>query len=592
MNQSIDNQVSLAVDASKEINIKNDTPTPVCIISVDTNLGTDLDNAINIYSKDSILLKSTDNSLVLNANEMKTYTLDQYYLDHDTNKETYAILYELMVSNVSTFFPVADLSVLQINEKYDSQTVTGQSLVSMKNAGKFIQAITAYPGSKLSTDFNNAISNSTQNAQGAADGTTNSAANTLASIESLVNNFFKKTTSYTDVRLSNYIAVNNYYQNVPYIWGANSNTVFYLYSVVKGKTQFTGSLNLTKPTKLNITENNLGFQCYYCPAMTPDDPSSTQVNTNNSTNLLYQDGIFVNEKNPDDPTFGLKSLFMPKSKFTQKTSDTSIIPVISGSVGGIPVLGFDKPQNLEANNPFLNILIHPEGTSQIIQCALKWAGYVVLAGTFSQQVYGMIKFLKNEDASKKPVTKSDFDEAIQEIRDSLDTQAERSATQVTNGTVDNTVLPEDALAQAAEQSSNITNEVGGISLRECVLNTDNTLSELGQFMNEMNVNQMEQLESLASKTEAISSTIDKATPSTMQAVIKEQSIEIQELNSSVSDFADSISNAISEESRDQITANQDAVSTASEDIKDAQEIEENMGNEEDPDVEPIEDEDL
>ncbi|QBX68326.1 hypothetical protein [Serratia quinivorans] len=589
MNKPIDNKVSLAVDASKEINIKNDTSIPVCIISVNTNPGKGSNNKISIYSKDSILLESTDNSVVLNANEMKTYTLDQTYLDHDTNQEVYATLYELMVSNADTFFPAADLSVLQINEEYAPQTVTSQSLASMKNAGKFIQAITAYPGSKLSIDFNNALSNSTQNAQGAADGTANSAANTIESLASLVNNFFKNTTSYSDVTLSDYISVNNYYQSVPYVWGVNSNTVFYLYSVVGGKTRFTGTLNLTKPTKLNLAENNLGYQCFYCPAVTPDDPSSTQVNTSNRTNLLYQNGIFVNEKKPDDPTFGLKSLFMPKSKFTQKTSDTSIIPVISGNVDGMSVLGFDEPQNLEANDPFLNILIDPKGISQIIQCALQWAGYVVMVGTIFQQVYGIIKFLKHEDASKKPVTKSDFDEAIQEIKESINTQAEQSTTQVSNGTVDTSVLPEDALALAAEQSSNITNEVGGISIRECVSNTDSTITELGKFISDMDDNQMQQLESLASSSNAISSAIDDATPSTMQAVVKEQAIEMQKLNSSVSEFVDTVSNAISEESRETITANQEAVATASEEIQDAQEIEENIVNEEDPDVDPIED---
>ncbi|MCF2135582.1 MULTISPECIES: hypothetical protein [Mycetohabitans] len=580
---------TLNEDQSKQIEVTNNSGVTACILTPTTNNPTDPANGVMVYDQSLELLKATDGTTTINNNATQTFTLDQYYIDPTTHQKKYATLYNLLVSTADWLSPVANLGVIQIMSKYAPQTVTAESLKSMKEAATFFQTINAYPNSKLTTDFQTAMSGSQTAASKAADGSSGSSDAVADSIADNVNKFFKSTTSYKDVTLASFVAMQSYYQAFPFAWAAYGDKTFYLYATTGSTTQFMGTITLTKPTTLDVTLPNAGYSCTFAPAVKPSDTTSVEVDNSQSKTLVYLNGLFVDSASPDNPALAVKGLFMVKSQFTQTPSDTAIIPVLTGTVNGMMALGFDQPQKSDdkQHSDYWNVLFAPKGVAQIFESVMAWGGAVMLLHFVGTTLYGIYKWARGLGAAKQPTMQEMFEQQLKSIQDALQAQNQDVAQRMSDGQMSAPSSPEAAMQDLAVQTGNIADEVNAASLEDGVNAMNTTMQELAQYMSEMSQDQLTQLEGLSGQLQDIQNALTNATSETLHTVVQEQVQAMKDLHSGMDGFVDSVSESLSAQSAEMIKSNQTAVQEINKQIEESQEEQEKIVDDDDPAVEPI-----
>jgi hypothetical protein len=576
-------------DTSKEIEITNNSGVTVCVLCPTTNDPNNPADGVTVYDQALELLQATDGTTTVNNSQTKTFTLDQYYIDPTTKQETYATIYNLLVSTSNWLSPVANLGVMQLLSKFQPQTVTAASLKSMQEAAAFFQTISAYPNSKLATDFQTAMS-STQDAAGkAADGSPGSSDAVANSITDNVNNFFKSTTSYQDVTLASFVAVQSYYQAFPFVWAAYGTAIFYLYATTGSTTLFMGTLALTQPSNLDVALPNAGYSCVFTSAVDPSDTTSVAVDPTKTKNLVYLSGLFLDKDNPDNPSMAVKGLFMVKSQLTQNPSDTAIIPVLTGTVESMTALGFDQPQKSnDKNSAFWNLLFNPKGSAQVFQCIMTWGGAVMMLAFFGQTLYGIYKWARGLGAAKKPTMQDMFNEHLEKVQDALEAQNEKAAKSMSDGKMAAPADPKTAMEDLSVQTDNIAYEVNSSKLQDGINNNASSCQEMGAYEQEMNEGQLKQLESLGSQVNASQTSLNGATLKTQGTVVKEQTQALQDQHGQIEDFSESLSQSLSTESKTMITTNQNTVENINKELKESQEQQEKIGEEGDPKSDSLE----
>ncbi|MBV6829926.1 hypothetical protein [Xanthomonas euvesicatoria] len=577
-----------STDTSKQIGVTNNSDDIVCVLCPTTNDPNVPADGVMVYDQALELLQATDNSTTIQAGEAKTFTLDQYYVDPVTNKETYATIYNLLVSSSASLFPVANLGVMQLMSQFPKQTVTTAMAKSMRDAATFFQTISAYPNSKLATSFQDAMSDTQTAAGNAADGSAGSSNAIVDTIADGVNAFFQSTTSYQDVTLESFVAVQSYYQAFPFAFAAFSSKTFYLYgNNGSAATMFMGTLALTQPATPDVTKPSAGYACVFTPATTPTDTTTVAVDPTKAKNLIYLDGLFIDQNNPDDPSIAVKGLFMVKSQFTQSPSDTNIIPVLSGTVESITALGFDEPQlsNDQQDSAFWKSLFAPKGPAQIFQCVMTWGGAVMLLAFIGGGLYGIFKWYRTRN---EPTMKEMFDQQLKSFQDALKAQNQQSSQKMSDGKMDAPPDPQTAMKDLATQTENIADQVNAASLQDGIDASVGSLQELATYESSMTKEQLTQLEVLGQKVNDMQTALDVSTPDTLGAVVQQQSAAMKELHGQMDDFVESVSTSISTSSKAQIKSNQAAVEKANEQIEESQKEQENMPEEDNPKSEPIE----
>ncbi|MCG1056049.1 hypothetical protein KQH49_14440 [Mycetohabitans sp. B5] len=576
-------------DQSKQIEVTNNSGVTACILTPTTNNPTDPANGVMVYDQSLELLKATDGTTTINNNATQTFTLDQYYIDPTTHQKKYSTLYNLLVSTADWLSPVANLGVIQIMSKYAPQTVTAESLKSMKEAATFFQTINAYPNSKLTTDFQTAMSGAQTAASKAADGSSGSSDAVADSIADNVNKFFKSTTSYKDVTLASFVAMQSYYQAFPFAWAAYGDKTFYLYATTGSTTQFMGTITLTKPTTLDVTLPNAGYSCTFAPAVKPSDTTSVEVDNSQSKTLVYLNGLFVDSASPDNPALAVKGLFMVKSQFTQTPSDTAIIPVLTGTVNGMMALGFDQPQKSDdkQHSDYWNVLFAPKGVAQIFESVMAWGGAVMLLHFVGTTLYGIYKWARGLGAAKQPTMQEMFEQQLKSIQDALQAQNQDVAQRMSDGQMSAPSSPEAAMQDLAVQTGNIADEVNAASLEDGVNAMNTTMQELAQYMSEMSQDQLTQLEGLGGQLQDVQNALTNATSETLHTVVQEQVQAMKDLHSGMDGFVDSVSESLSAQSAEMIKSNQTAVQEINKQIEESQEEQEKIVDDDDPAAEPI-----
>lgn len=581
---------SETVDSSKLITITNNVTASICVLMPVINDPSNPATEVMVYGQDLELLISTNKNTSIQSSNSQTFMLDQYYTDPTTKQKKYATLYNMLVSTTDWFFPVANLSAIQIMSKYQPETVTNSSLKSMQDAAAFLQTISAYPTSSLATRFQNAMKKTTNDARNAADGSLGSTDAVLASITNNVNAFFKSTIKYRDVTLESFVAVQTYYKSFPFIWSGFNDKTFYLYSSTKNKTtQFMGAITLTRPAKLDVTKPNAGYHCSFAPAVTPSNTTSVAVDSSKSKDLVYLDGLFVDENDPDSPSLAVNGQFMVKSQFTQNSSDTDIIPVLIGYVNGIVSIGFDQAQksNDEKNSDYSSVLFHPRGVEQIIQCVMSWGGAIMMLTFLGQTVFGMYKLVKGLFAAKKPTMRDVFESRMKAIEDLLKEQNQQAAQRMS----DNKMQPPEDI-DAAQQELNevledIFDEISANKLYDASEAMASSCEELATYMTEMESSEIIILESISEEVEQLFSDVEKVTPETLHALVTEQLQEMKELHAKMADFIDSVSESLNEQVSETLSSNQDAVNELNEQLAESQQEQHDIPEDDDPNCEPI-----
>ncbi|WP_187696176.1 hypothetical protein, partial [Xanthovirga aplysinae] len=294
------------------------------------------------------------------------------------------------------------------------------------------QTIQAYPTSQFAQDYQAAMSGATDDAMNQADGSADSSENGMNSIIDSTNNFFQGTNQFQHVTLSSIVAMQSYYDKFPFVWAQYKDTTYYLYGSDGQSNSFTGQVVMTQPPTLDLTKPNAGYTISFIPASNPSDLSSTDVDSTKAIDLTYSDAVFVNDVNADIPDIALSGMFQLKKIFTGDSDDTKIIPLLSGTVKGDTVIGFDQPQTSDKDAAdssngdlaFLQQLFEPKSFQDALNSFMLIGGFLMTAHMFA----GGLKFIYDKFKEKfgkgEPTTKDDVNTA----KDDSDTFNLESAT--------------------------------------------------------------------------------------------------------------------------------------------------------------------
>jgi len=520
--------MSSTPDPTQEIQITNSTEAPIAILTPTISDKAEDGTGIMVYGHNLELLRALDGATSIPVGLTKTFVLYQTYIDKKTGERKYVTDYQLIPSTVSKYSPAANLPVSWSDDdppSYPPQTVTADLAKPLRDAATFIQTISAYPTSALATGYQKALDDAQNDASKQADGSAGSADAVAQGITGDVNAFFKSTKNFQDVTLDAVVLVQSYYDTFPCVWGElkTGTTTYYLYSSDGSATRFVGTVSLTTPSQLDVSVANAGYTCTFTPASNGTDTTTVNVDPAQAKNLTYSNGgLFVDDVNSDVPFVGVKGTFQVKSLFTTKPTDTIIIPVLTGTVGGSTVIGFNEPQlSSDPTAEFWDTLFHPKNSQQIFQSVMEIGGALMLLVFTGQTLFQIFKWAKSLVA--QPATQDGVSSRIDELKQTIDS--------LTKALTDGTMIAPDstgkALSIASEGRVAVSDNVAAGKLQSAFSAMKNNVRELTLFEDVMTQDQKDTLESVSGAVRDGVRALDEANQGDIGSVVQDQAGKLQ-----------------------------------------------------------------
>lgn len=564
-----------APDPSKEVALTNQSGVSAVVLIPTLSDAQSDDAGTKVWGQDLELLTSTAGTPVVANGATGTFVLDQYFTDPNTGKKTYSTIYNLLVSDARWYAPLANLGVMQNFEQdppaYSPQKVTKDDAAALANAGVFYQTISAYPTSQLTKDFQNAMAGANDAAAKAADGSAQSSQNVQDAISNNADAFFKGTKSFKNVTLAGLVAMENYYGSFPFVWAQFGTRTYWLYSSDGKATSFVGTLSLSPPPSLDLTRPNAGYTCTFTPAVNPTDTTSVAVDSSNAKSLTYMNSLFVDDLNSDLPNIAVKGTFQVKRLFTQKPTDTQIIPVLTGTIGGAVCIGFDSPQKSDdkENSEFWNSLFHPKNSSEIFKSFMTLGGAAMMLAFLGQIGFAIFKWARGLAAGKAPTTA----ELLQQQQDALakvfQDKIDSAISKLTNGKQEAPKSPAEANETIAKEQSAVIDNQNAARLQDGLESQASSLQELAKYESKMSSDQLLKLESAGSDVAASNEALKGASADQLHDVVATQSKALDSIKTEVSDLSLSLDSTLSAQAKATIADNAAAVEQVQQDVENA-----------------------
>jgi hypothetical protein len=454
----------------------NETPSEASTVSADRNFE---------------ILPPGGSGNLLHSGGADTVVLNRNYRTDDGSFEP-ELVYQLLICKPEYLSPVVNLTVVQQWDPdegpnfYKDQVLSADNLTKQQQAVTFFQTISAYPDSQLAHDYVNSMTRISEAPARAPDGDDNAANAVFNSMEESVKAFFAATKNYQLLSLDSIRMVELYFDLFPFGWAQYKDALsYFLYGSDGKKTVFAGTISFTKNGPPDITKINCGYRIVFTPSVEPDDTSKTTVDSGAALSLVYHEGIFVEDAKADLPRIALKGLFQLKRNFTCVSTDTKIIPVLSGSIDGMIVVGFDEAQ---ATNPddstmdWLRSLFAPKTAEGIFNAVTQIVSALMMLHFAGGLIIEAGQWLRNKIANRKPVKLEELREKINSLElegRQLKIEIFRKINRETN-----TSFPENSAAsveQSAAANNVIQGEVGKIKLNQKIRELSTELSELQIF---------------------------------------------------------------------------------------------------------------
>lgn len=573
--------------SEKECVLTNNSGEDVVVLIPTAEQTTNTLDSISVYNQNLSLLTIKEGGSVIKNGASGTLTLNQQYKDSSGNSH-YSLLYDLLVSKSTNFFPVANIGVMAsitTPHTFKPQTATSDATASIKQASIFQQTISAYPKSKLTQDFRTAMSGAQTAADGQADGSSGSSGKVANAISSKVDAFFKGTKQYKKVTLSNLVAVQTYYNRFPFVWAGFGTKTYYLYSTDTAKNQvvFVGTLGLVPPTTYDLTKPNAGYSCTFSPAKDPTDTTTTKVNSANTKTLTYLDSLFVDNINSDTPEIAVKGLFMLKSTFTRKSSDNSILPVLTGTISGQTCLGFDEAQTSgPGGKGFFSGLFDFSSLKGILSAIMLVGGLIMMADWVVGKIKGAREKAAARDAQGEPTTKDLLDKQRAEIESSIKDQFDTLNEKLDSRIADAPADPE----AAAEAMDGAVGEVGdyldAANVNEGLAAQADVLEDLASYEGSMSAAEVSSLSDAATKVSDISDSVAGASPEKIGDVVEQAQKDLAGVTKDIGDLVTDMDSSLSDASKISITDSQTAAAEAAEKVEEAEKAEADSSINDDP----------
>ncbi|MEM8650468.1 MAG: hypothetical protein AAGF54_08070 [Pseudomonadota bacterium] len=592
-------------NSSNDCKVTNKSGAEVVVMVPTTSDPNSTSSNTAVYNQNLEILATKEGGNIIRDGASGTITLNQTYPDPKTGKQEQSLLYDLLISTTSWYYPVANLSVMQdffdTPPSYPDQTATAANQKSLSDAASFLQTTAAYPTSQLTKNYQAALSGAQTTAQSQANGGSGSANSVANSVTDSVNAFFKSTDSYQDVTLAAVVAVQSYYEKFPFVWGQykTSAVTYYIYGNDGSTTTFQGSLVLTPPSTLDLTKVNGGYTIKFNPAKNPSDTTTVDVDISQAVDITYTNGLFVTDPDKDISQIAVKGNFMLKRNFTQVQTDTQILPVITGSVYGLTALGYDSPQKSnDKSSDFWDTLFHPKTSAQVFQSIMEIGGAIMMLHFFATSLWGIFKWVKGKISGSKnteaSVTEDDFKSQLEDIKTELSNKIDEAVKNITNDKESAPDNPEDAVDQITEETGNITDNMNAAQVQDGLEAQANTAETLEQYASEMTSEQLENLESIATDIKTANSNLQDAIDSqeNLSDVVDTAQTSMNDIGTQNTDLSSDLGDKISAEEKESIEVNEAATTEASETVDNmkeaAKEDAENASPEAGDEIEPVE----
>lgn len=585
----------MTTDNSKQCTVVNNTTSPVVTI-IPTYSSTSDGEGTMVYNQNLEVLNVSSGGSVIPANGSGIVTLNQYYTD-SSGQQQYSILYEFLISSAKWYNPYANLAVMQsftVPAIYPSQTLTTDMQSAMQNTAQFVQAIAAYPTSKLATGYAAAVNSANTSGNGAADGSPDSGKNVATSMNDAVDNYLKSTKQYSNVTFANITCLQKYYNNFPFVWGNYQTTsvTYYLYSTNATAVIFVGTLTVQNPATIDLTKVNGGTTCTFAPASKPEDTSSTATDSSKAKILTYADGLFVDDVSLDIPNIALRGTFQVKSTFTQSSTDTQIIVVITGTVSGNTCVGFDQSQKSgSSDGPWWKMFFDFSTTQKAIQSILAIGGALMTLEFFGSKIASAIKWCYEKYTGKKPVTLEDLQTQMKESQEAM-TKSITEAIQKLNSNSE-ARPPQDPQGSIDTNTQSVSDNISAGAQKSTIETQTDSVQTMGEYIEEMNSAQQMELQALASDTQKNAQTLDKAIQSDDPNVLRDQipntQTSLAKADANIGSLSEDLDTTLSVEAKATITNNLKSSNEVRNEVEEARKANEELPNEEDPKTEePIE----
>jgi hypothetical protein len=553
--------MSTPPDPTEEVQIKNSTQSSLALMVPTMTAKAEDGTGAMVYGQDLELLTAVEGGTVIPAGSTKTFVLYQTTTDPNTGKPVYAIDYDLLPCTANWYFTVANIPVLQgisAPDNYGTQTVTDDSIKAFQNAAKFIQTISAYPTSTLATGYQKALGDARDNASGKADGSADSSSAVSKSLTGTVDDFFKSTKDYQNVTLDKVVNIQAYYGMFPFVWAkyATGTTTYYLYSSNGSATKFVGTISLTPPTALDVTVANAGYTCTFTPASNGSDTTTVNVDTSAAKSLTYVNGTFVDDVNSDVPMVGIQGTFQIKSLFTGKLTDTDIIPVLTGTVGGATCIGFDQAQlSSDPTAEFWDTLFHPKNSMQVFQSIMEIGGALFMVIMAGQLIYQLAGAIRAKIAGKQPTTKELLDALAKQIEQSNKQLYDKATSQVTGGKGKLPASRADADAILERQIGLATDNVSAGKLVDALNAAIDNLTEVAKYMEIMNTQQKTALGTTVRQARDGLKDLLGAPTDDIGAIVTTQTTGLPNVRSNVGELVQAVDTSLSVSERGRMETN-------------------------------------
>ncbi|WP_109302491.1 hypothetical protein [Aquimarina sp. AU474] len=520
---------------SKDCKITNSTDANAKIILPTTAQTNTSESLVEAYNQSIEILALKNGGQIINKGNDGTVTLDQTYTDPSTGQSTYSTIYNLLISTSDWFYPIANNIVEVANNSYPDQTVNSTNQTAMTEASSFYQTISVYPTSKLATDFEKAMKSGISSAQAQANGNPGSSQNIAQTLNDAVNTFFQSTKNYRHVTMSDFMAIDTYYKKFPFVWSKYSKAVtYYLYSS-DGKTkQFIGTITLNKPSQINIASNNGGYTCTFSPAKNPNDLKSVDVDTTDTKALTYLNGIFVDDVNKDIPGIAVKGIFQLRNLFSNDPKDVEVIPVLTGTINGITCLGRDESQTTKDN---------PKSFKQIIDLILEiGAGIVFIPATI---VLIRTYYLWIRDRNV-PTTRQELDALEGRLNNQLNDELNDLYADLTAGRMSPPSSISDGLSSLSSSQDSLmsVSSLRDLSSSQSIL--ADRLGVLDRYASSFSSEQSIEMQELGTRLSDLSAEVNFDSPPPSLSDLSSLTSSFGSLSIDISDLTSSVSSGISE----------------------------------------------
>jgi hypothetical protein len=401
---------------------------------------------------------------------------------------------------------------------YPAITITAEDASQMASALAFTQKISAFPNSNLATSFTNLL--------------TADADKTLIQMEDDVKQFFQTTPDYTNVDFASYMLASTYVStflpqwiyatDVPYLPAqadppahpqvyAHTEYSYWLYastdmgggsngaSAASCSGRVTFGVGTVSPPAGQSYSNNYPLTI----TGSPTDPNCGvkaylmqeyyQIPTGTGTPLYFNNGQLVDDVNT--PTICLQTGFALKSSFTRDITDTTLWPILTGTMGGAKVIGVPmRPE--DAWDKFCNYWSSMT-FDKFVQLFLTIMGVVMALDFIKTKLAGKERAAAEKQANESqgdPLT-PDQEAAVETLGNQTEANAQADAT-TTAARMNDPDLKVPTEGTIAEVQGNISNQVTDAnnsattdSLNQTLTTDENTLETMGNLDNNQDAEQ-------------------------------------------------------------------------------------------------------